>query len=174
MHFFRGECSVTGVSLSVNSGLGASTVWAFLNGTTFRNDIRNTIPFRLVTQWGNHLTKAAVQTSINNLNVFKSFQLMLAAPSTLLSNAMKFARINARSFKYVLSSTSSEYMCHYSSNIKTNSFPSPLPVYDTRPGSPKKADRVSKKAKINHIAVLRHAGYTYSKTCITKQKYNRY
>jgi len=31
------------------------------------------------------LTKAVVQTSINNLNVFKRFQLLLAPPSTLLS-----------------------------------------------------------------------------------------
>jgi len=106
------------------------------------------------------LTKAVVQTSINNLNVFKSFQLMLASPSTLLSKAMKFARINARSFKGVLASMSSDYMCHHSSNIKTNSFPPPLRVYDTRPGSPKKLDLVSKKAKINQIAVLRHIGYT--------------
>jgi len=45
-----------------------------------------------------------------------------------------------------------------------------LRVYDSQPGSPKKAGHVSKKAKINHIAVLRHAGYTYSKTCINKQK----
>jgi len=93
------------------------------------------------------LTKAVIQTSINNLNVFKSFQLMLAPPSTLLSNAMKFARINARSFKDVFASASSEYMCHYSSNIKTSSFPPPLRVYDTRRGSPKKVDLVSKKAK---------------------------
>ena len=44
------------------------------------------------------LTKAVVQRSIKNLNVFKSFELMLAPPSTLLSNAMKFACIHARSF----------------------------------------------------------------------------
>jgi len=65
------------------------------------------------------LTKAVVQTSINNLNVFTSFQLMLAPPSTLLSNAVKFACINARSFNDVLVSMSSDYMCHHSSNIKT-------------------------------------------------------
>jgi len=95
---------------------------------------------------------------------------MMPAP-TLLSNAMEFARIHARSFKDVLASVSSDYMCHHSDNIKTNSFAPPLGVYDTRPGSPKMADLVSKKAKINHIAVLRYAGYTCSKTCITKQKW---
>jgi len=95
---------------------------------------------------------------------------MLAPPSTLQSNAMKFARINARGFKGALASMFSDYMCHDSSNIKTNSFPSPLRVYNTRPGSPKKADLVSSKAKINKIAVLRHIGYAYNKTCITKQK----
>jgi len=42
------------------------------------------------------------QTTINNLNVFKSFQLMLAQPSTLLPNAMKFARMHARSFGTVV------------------------------------------------------------------------
>ena len=100
----------------------------------------------------------------------KSFQLMLAPPSTLLSNTMKFARINARSLKDVLASLSSDYMCHHSSNIKTNSFPPPLRAYNMEPGSSKKADLVSEKAKINQIAVLRHIGYTYSETCITKQK----
>jgi len=55
-----------------------------------------------------------VQTSINNLNVFKSFQLMLVPPSNLLSNAMKLACINTRSFKDVLTSMSSDYMCHHS------------------------------------------------------------
>ena len=80
----------------------------------------NTIPICCpVTQ---PLTKAVVQTSINKLNVFKSFQLMLAPPSTLLSNTMDFARINARSFKDMLASMSSDYMYHHSSNIKTNSF----------------------------------------------------
>jgi len=48
------------------------------------------------------LTKAVVQTSINNLNVFKSFPLMLAPTFTLLSNAMKFARIHARTFRAVV------------------------------------------------------------------------
>ena len=42
------------------------------------------------------LTRAVVQTSINNLNVFKSFQLMLVPLSILLSHAMKFTRIKAR------------------------------------------------------------------------------
>jgi len=92
-----------------------------------------------------------LQTSINKLNVFKSFPRMLAPPSTLLSNTMKFARINARSFKDVLASMFSGCICHHSSNIKTNSFPPPLRVYDTPPGSPEKADHVSKNAKINHI-----------------------
>jgi len=77
------------------------------------------------------LTKAVVQTSTNNLNVFKSFQLMLAPPSTLLSNVMKLAHINACSFKDVLASMSSGYMCHHSSNIQINSFTLPLRVYDT-------------------------------------------
>ena len=85
---------------------------------------------------------------------------MLAPPSTLLSNAMKFARINTRNFKDVLASMSPDYMCHHSSNIKTNRFPPPLRVYDTSPGSPKKPDLASRKAKINHIAVLGHIGYT--------------
>ena len=93
------------------------------------------------------LTKAVIQTSINNLNVFKSFQLMLAPPSTLLSNAIKLACINTRSFKDVLASMSSNYMCHLNSNIKTNSFLLPLRVYDKQPTSPKKADLVSKKPK---------------------------
>jgi len=93
------------------------------------------------------LTNAVVQTSINNLNVFKIFQLMLVPPSTLLSNTMDFDRINERSFKDVLASMSSDYMCHHSSNIKTNSFLPPLQVYDTRPGSPRRADLVSKKTK---------------------------
>jgi len=84
------------------------------------------------------LTKAIVQTSINNLNVFKGFQLMLAPPSTLLSNTMKFARINAHSFKDVLASMSSDYMCHHSRNIETNSFPPQLRVYNKQSGSPKK------------------------------------
>jgi len=119
-------------------------------------------------------SKAVVQRSINNLNVFKSFQLMLAPPSTLLSNAMKFARIHARTFKDVLASISSDYICHHSSNTKTNSLPPPLRVYDTRPGSPKKVNIASKKAKINQIAVLRHIGCTYSKTFTTKQKYMIY
>jgi len=53
MHaFFRRECAVTGVSLSVDTGLGAS--WAFLHSTKFRNGVRNAISFRLVTQQGNH------------------------------------------------------------------------------------------------------------------------
>ena len=91
---------ITGVSLSVDAGLGSS--WAFLNGTTFRNVKCNAIP-----EWHSEcntipigkpvrqpLTKAVVQTSINSLNVFKSFQLMLGQPSTLLSNVVKFARIN--------------------------------------------------------------------------------
>jgi len=83
------------------------------------------------------LTKAVIQTSVNNLNVFKSFQLMPVPPSTLLSNAVKFARINARSFKDVLASMSSDYMCQHSSNIKTNNFPPTLRVCGTRSGSPK-------------------------------------
>ena len=90
---------------------------------------------------------------------------MLAPPSTLLSNAMKFAHINVRSFKDVLASTSSEYMCHYSTAFRRH--------YESATHDQvhqKKADLVSKTAKINHIAVLRHAGYTYSKTCVTKQK----
>jgi len=66
------------------------------------------------------LTKAVVQTSINNLNVFKSFQLMLAPPSTLLSNAVKFTCINACGFKDLLASMSSDDVCHHSSNIKTH------------------------------------------------------
>jgi len=74
------------------------------------------------------------------------------------------------SFKDVLALMSSDYMCHHSSIIKTNSFPPPLQVYNMRPGSPKKADLVSKKAKINLIAVLRQIGYTCSETCIAKQK----
>jgi len=167
MHFFRCEFVVTGVNLSVDSNLGMSLSifeWHIPEWHSECNTISIGNPVRQPP------TKAAVPTSINNLNVFKSFQLMLAPPSTLLSNAMKFPRTNACSFKDVLVSTSLEYMCHYSSNIKTNSFPSPLRVYNTRPGSPKKVDFVSRKAKINHIAFLRHAGYTYSKTCINKQK----
>jgi len=70
----------------------------------------------------------------------------------------------------MLALMSSDYMCHHSSNIKTNSFPPALHVYHTPPGSSKNGRPCLKKAKINHIAVLRHAGYTYSKTCITKQK----
>ena len=104
------------------------------------------------------LIKAVVQTSTNNLNVFKSFQLMLALPSTLLSNAMKFACINAHSFKDVLASMSSDYMCHHSNNVISNSFPPPLRVYDTQSGSPQKPNLVSKQAKIYQIAVLRHIG----------------
>ena len=80
------------------------------------------------------LIKAVVQTSINNLNVFKSFRLMLAPPSTLLSNAIKFARINACSVKDILGSMSSDYMCDHSNNIKTNSFLPPLRVCDMRLG----------------------------------------
>jgi len=72
------------------------------------------------------LTKAVIQTSINNLNVSKSFKLMLEPPSTLLSNAMKFARMNACCFNDVLASMSFDYMCHNSSNIGTNSFLPPL------------------------------------------------
>ena len=84
---------------------------------------------------------------------------MLVSLSTLLSNAMKFARINACSFKDVLASMSSEYMCHHSSNIKTNSFLPPLRVYDTRSGSPKKPNLASETTKLNQTAVLRHIGY---------------
>jgi len=47
MNFFRCECAVTGVNLSVDAGMGASET--FLNDTTFRNGIRNAVPFRLVT-----------------------------------------------------------------------------------------------------------------------------
>jgi len=48
------------------------------------------------------LTQAVVWTSINNLNVFKSFQLMLAPPSKLLSNAIKFTHIHTCSFRIVV------------------------------------------------------------------------
>jgi len=124
----------------------------------------NTIPMGIGYPVRQTLTNAVVQTSINNLNVFKSFQLVEAfEPSTLQSNAMKFARINARSLKDVLASMSSDYMCHHSSSIKTNNFPPPLRVNNTRSGSPKKTDLVSKKAKINQIAVLRHVGRRYIK-----------
>jgi len=71
MHFLRRECSVTGVSLSVDSGLGASMSifeWHYIpewhlecNTISIGNAVRQS------------LTKAVVQTSINNLNVFKSF-----------------------------------------------------------------------------------------------------
>jgi len=54
------------------------------------------------------LTKAVVHRSIPYLNAFKSFQLMLAPLSTLLSNAMKLACINARGFKDALASMSSD------------------------------------------------------------------
>jgi len=44
-------------------------------------------------------------------------------PSTLLSNAMKFAHMHARSFRFnVLALVPSDYMC-LSSNIQTHSFP---------------------------------------------------
>jgi len=44
---------------------------------------------------------------------------MLLPPSPLLSNTVKFARINAHSFKAVLASISSDYMCPYYININT-------------------------------------------------------
>jgi len=112
------------------------------------------------------LSKAIVQTSINNVNVFKSFQLMLAPPSTLLSNAMDFARTNARSFKDVLASACviiaailkrTAFRRHYESMARDQVRQKGRPCL--------------KKDNINQIAVLTYIGYTYSKTCITKQKY---
>jgi len=47
---------------------------------------------------------------------------MLVPQSTLLSNAMKFTHINARSFKHMLASMSSDYMCDHSSNVKLTAF----------------------------------------------------
>jgi len=64
----------------------------------------NTIPNRYPVR--QPLTIAVMQTTINNLNVFKSFQLMLAPSSTLLSNSVKFLRIHTYNFKYVLASPS--------------------------------------------------------------------
>jgi len=49
-----------------------------------------------------NVNQAIVQSSIHNLNVFKSFQLMLVPLSTLLSNAMKFAHTRTYSYKMCL------------------------------------------------------------------------
>jgi len=49
---FKPECAFTGVSLSLDAGLGMRCT--FLNGNTFQNRIRNAIPFQFVTQYSNH------------------------------------------------------------------------------------------------------------------------
>jgi len=53
------------------------------------------------------------QSSCKQCECIQKLQLMLAPPSNLLSNAIKFACINACSFKDVLTSMSSDYMCHH-------------------------------------------------------------
>jgi len=88
MHLFRRECAVTRVSLSVDSGLGKSM--SIFEWPSECNTISIGNP-----AW-QPLTKDAVQTSINNLNVFKSFQLMPAPPSTLLPNAVSDVRSHKR------------------------------------------------------------------------------
>jgi len=87
--FFRRECAVAAVSELVVSGRWFGRELSIFEWRYIPECHSECNTISTVNQVRQPLTKAVIQTSINNLNVFKSFQLVLAPPSTLLSNAMK-------------------------------------------------------------------------------------